>query len=80
MDNPDDEFFVNDFYDLIDMDNTTSGAMVGWKPYDKSRQLVKVVEKFDSCLDDFNREVPCCMIDFNTFDVNYRRADGSRVY
>ena len=79
MENSLDDFNVNDFYDILEIDNTTSGIMLGWPSFEKNSQQVKITEEYSSCNDEFGREVPCCVIDFNWFDSLVDGIEGSRV-
>ena len=69
LSHPDEEVDLNAFYDELDMDNTGAGSMLGWRPYDKLSQSIRIKRDYASCMDEYDREVPCCMISFPVIDV-----------
>lgn len=69
LSHPDDEIELNEFYDNLDIDDTGAGSILGWKPYDKMSQTVKIKKDYTSTEDQYGRELPCCMISFPVIDL-----------
>lgn len=77
LSHPDEEIDLNVFYDELNMDNTGAGTMLGWRPYDKFSQPIRISRDYTSCTDEYDREIPCCMISFPNIDVLYDGVDNS---
>lgn len=80
LSHPDEEIDLNEFYDELEMDNTGSGSLLGWRPYDKFSQTIRIQKDYTSTQDQYGRELPCCMISFPIIDVLYSGMEDKHVH